>query len=231
MGKSLFSKDTSSKSGTRRKSHQVTGWVSQHLKCRKFNVWLLFTWGFSRSFVKMWFIYSFSLSIKLHALYSCTVGREGDESQSDFFFQFIECLIKKYVFRGTWVNWLPSAQFKIPESWDGALRWAPHSVRNLLVPLLLPLPLLVFSLSPSLSFCVSQINKINLKKNIKALMKSNMMANVTFAKLMAQRGFWEMKQWKEHLSHMGLSSNLCSEASCATLDKSPILFNSWLLCL
>lgn len=49
-----------------------------------------------------------------------------------------------------------------------------------------------------------------------------------WAKLMAQTEKFLRDEIVERtlLNHMGLSSNLCSETSCATLDKSLILFNS-----
>lgn len=53
------------------------------------------------------------------------------------------------------------------------------------------------------------------------------MANVTFAKVNGTKRLLrdEMVE-RTLLNHMGLSSNLCSKPSCATLDKSLTLFNS-----
>ena len=67
---------------------------------------------------------------------------------------------KDILLRGTWVaqsvKHLPSAQVRIPGSWDRILHWAPCSAGSLLLPL--PFLLLVISLS------LSQINNILKKK-------------------------------------------------------------------
>ena len=61
---------------------------------------------------------------------------------------------------GSVVKRLPSAQGLIPRSWNQAPHRAPCSAGSLLLPL--PLPLLVFPLSLTMSLC--QINKILKKK-------------------------------------------------------------------
>ena len=64
-----------------------------------------------------------------------------------FWYAWVALLVKR----------LPSAQVMILESWDPVPHWAPCLAGSLLLPLTLPLLMI------SLSFSVSQINKV-LKK-------------------------------------------------------------------
>ena len=66
-------------------------------------------------------------------------------------FKTIGILFQIQVYWGPWVaqsvKHLPFAQVMISWSWDGALCWAPCSTGSLLLPLTVPLPLLVLTVS------------------------------------------------------------------------------------